>query len=257
MFTMFAAPRPFEDLHQLWQENAIASWTMLKPRPRILLFGNERGIAKIAKKYGCEHIRHIDRNKWGTPLVGSLFSKAQALATTPLLCYSNADIIYTQSLIDATKMCSEAFEEFLLVGKRFDSNIRHKLLFKGKWQKNIWEYAIARGRHHSLQGEDYFVFTKGLFTNVPQFALGRSAWDNWLVFDVTKRGLPTIDGVAIIRAIHQGKSKRKPLPRDEYRMNQRIWFENGGIKDAGYTSSALWVLTKDGFKLRKKRGRWQ
>src|SRR6266853_4649960 len=47
VLTIFASAKPFHGHTGVIQRNAIASWTRLRPRPEIILFGNEPGVAEI------------------------------------------------------------------------------------------------------------------------------------------------------------------------------------------------------------------
>ena len=48
MFTIFTIPKPFQGHIGTIQRNAIQSWTLLHPRPEIILFGSEAGTAQVA-----------------------------------------------------------------------------------------------------------------------------------------------------------------------------------------------------------------
>jgi hypothetical protein len=61
----------------------------------------------------------------------------------------------------------------------------------------------AEGRLHAATGLDYFVFSRGLWPAIPPFAIGRSVWDNWLVYGARARGAPVIDATAMVMAVHQ------------------------------------------------------
>ena len=50
-FTIFACPKSFNGANAVMQVNAIKSWTLLKPQPENILFGDEEGIAEAAKKF--------------------------------------------------------------------------------------------------------------------------------------------------------------------------------------------------------------
>ena len=93
MLTIFALPKPFKGHFGLIQRNAISQWARLRPRPEIILFGNEEGTAEIAQEFGLRHVSEIRRNQYGTPLLSDLFEKAQTLAGCNTLCYVNADIM--------------------------------------------------------------------------------------------------------------------------------------------------------------------
>jgi len=53
--TIFTCPKPFSDFHiRLIQRNAIGSWTLMVPRPRIILMGGEAGSEEVAVEFGAE-----------------------------------------------------------------------------------------------------------------------------------------------------------------------------------------------------------
>jgi hypothetical protein len=207
----------------------------------------------------CIHMPRIERSKHGTPLVDDAFRKAQRTATYDLMAYVNADIILLQDFVDALQECSHSFVQFLMTGQRWDSPDFDGVAidFRGDWQDRLWDRVRATGGYHSRRGEDYFGFRRGLYIRMPPCAVGRSAWDNWLLFDVTKRDLPTVDATSCVRAIHQGRGKRRHGNTAEYRLNQRIWIDWGGVRDAGYTTSTMWILRPTGFELRRDRAIWK
>lgn len=93
MLTIFTVPRAFRGEFAVIQNNAIQSWLSLQPKPEIILLGDEAGTADAASRFGVRHIAGVECNEYGTPLVSSLFSLAQAAASHQLMCYVNADII--------------------------------------------------------------------------------------------------------------------------------------------------------------------
>src|SRR5712691_9090902 len=93
MLTIFALPKRFRGHFGVIQRNAISQWARLRPRPEILLFGNEEGTGEIALELGVRHIPEMKCNEYGTPLLSDLFAKAHALASHDILCYVNADIM--------------------------------------------------------------------------------------------------------------------------------------------------------------------
>src|ERR1041384_2312036 len=101
MLTLYTIPKPFRDHIGVIQRNAIHSWTRLRPRCEIILFGDDAGVAAAAAELGVRHVPAIARNEYGTPLVSDVFAQAQRLATHELLCYINADIILTGDFLPA------------------------------------------------------------------------------------------------------------------------------------------------------------
>src|SRR3989344_8105736 len=93
MLTIFASPKAFRGHFAIIQENAILSWTKIKPKPEIILFGGDKGVDQIAKKYRVKHIAAVKKNEKGTPILSDIFNKARKAAKNKILCYVNADII--------------------------------------------------------------------------------------------------------------------------------------------------------------------
>ena len=51
---------------------------------------------------------------------------------------------------------------------------------------------------------DYFVFPKNAgLHELPAFAVGRPAWDNWLVYQAPRRRIPVIDATQATTVFHQ------------------------------------------------------
>ena len=119
MLTLFACPKPFKDPHiRTIQRNAIRSWLELRPRPEIILLGDEAGTAEFSS-------HHVARSEFGTPLVSDLFHQAELAATQPLLAYVNADIILMQDFVDAAAALPA--HPFLMVGRRWDLDVTEPL----------------------------------------------------------------------------------------------------------------------------------
>lgn len=203
MLTLFSIPKPFRGHIAIIQRNAIQSWTLLRPACEIVLFGDEEGTAEVAKEFGVCHIPEVARNEFGTPLVHDLFTKAHAMATNDLLCYINADIILTSNFLPAVQRVRKK-RRFLLVGQRWDVDL-DKLWDFGNpdWEALLQSYVRENGKLHAVSGIDYFVFPKGLWGDVPPFALGRTAWDNWLIYRARLKHSCVVDATHMVTAIHQ------------------------------------------------------
>lgn len=204
MITIFSCPKSFSGAIDVIQRNAIKSWLLLKPQPQILLIGNDTGTQSISKELGVKHIPDIESNEYGTPLVNSIFRLAQKLAAYDILCYVNADIILTSDFMRAVLFVKNKKDKFLMVGRRWDVEIEKSLNFEDPdWQEAIKSYSLKHGSLHAPTGIDYFVFSKGVFSELPPFALGRTMWDCWLIYYARSLGIPVIDATGIIWAFHQ------------------------------------------------------
>ncbi len=78
MLTIFTVPKPFRGHIGTIQRNAIRSWTRLRPECEVLLCGDDEGTAETAAELGVRHIAGIATNEMGSPLLSSVFAKAQA-----------------------------------------------------------------------------------------------------------------------------------------------------------------------------------
>ena len=50
---------------------------------------------------------------------------------------------------------------------------------------------------------DYFVFPRGMMTEIPPFVIGRPCYDNWILWMVRHRGIPLIDATRAAPVVHQ------------------------------------------------------
>src|SRR2546430_17654721 len=89
--TIFSTMKPFLGQAGMLQRNAILSWTLLRPRPEVILFGDEDGVADICRELGLRHIPCRAPSEFGTPLVSDLFGQARRLAPSGGPCYRKRD----------------------------------------------------------------------------------------------------------------------------------------------------------------------
>ncbi len=205
LLTIFSAPKPFTRPHiALIQRNAIRSWLALGPAVEVLLIGDEPGLAEVAAEMGVRHLPKVARNAQGTPLVSDIFAQARAAASAPYLCYVNGDIIFLPDFLQAVEaVVAQTPREFLLVGRRWDLDITEPLDFSPGWEARLRTRARAQGQLHSPFGIDYFVFPRGAFAAMPTFAVGRSGWDNWMIYHARQQGWKVIDATEATTVIHQ------------------------------------------------------
>ena len=206
MLTIFTTPKPFKGHINIIQRNAIKSWTLLQPRPEIILIGDEDGTAEVCKEFGLRHVIDVERNESGTPLLNAIFHIGQLNASNPYVCYVNADIILLNCFMEAAQRVTKLMGEnyFITVGRRWNLGLSKPLDFNDiHWESKLRAYQRSRGKLASPWAIDYFLFPVGLYKNIPPFALGRCHWDNWLVYDVYSRGVQIIDITAVTAVIHQ------------------------------------------------------
>lgn len=202
--TLFTSPKPFTDPHiATIQRNAIQSWTHLGPDVDVLLIGEEYGLVEAAAGLGAKHLPAVKRNRWGTPLVSSIFDLARQNSASPVLAYLNADILVMPDFVDAARTVAAQSQEFLIIGRRWDLDIRRELDFDPGWAARLRADVDARGRLHGLAGSDYFIFPRQLYADMPDFAVGRAGWDNWAIYNACQSGWDVIDATPSLKVVHQ------------------------------------------------------
>ena len=146
------------------------------------------------------------RNRYGTPLLSDMFRKANALATHRVLCYVNADIILMNDLLHAVGRVP--WDRFLLLGQRWDLDLREDRTFDTPgWEDALRREARERGSLHGHTGVDYYVFPKGIWGEIPPFAVGRYMYDNWLIWRIRSMNVPVIDATEVVTSIHQNHDR--------------------------------------------------
>jgi len=205
LITLFSLPKAFSDSHTaMMQENALKSWCHMKPDLEILLLGDDNGVCEMAEEYGCRHLKDIARNAHGTPLLSDIFKKANEAAQTDYVCYVNADIILLPGFVKAVKSAVDAGpEDFLMVGRRHNLNIKSHIDFQNRNWARLLSNRIEKEKipRDSPTAIDYFVFPTGKII-MPDFAIGRTVWDNWILWDAKQRKARLIDASRGVTAIH-------------------------------------------------------
>ena len=203
MITIFSTPKPFTGHISIIQKNAIRSWDSISPKCDLFLFGKEVGTREMAENLGATYIENEEVNNWGTPLVNDMFTKAQLFSDNNLFCFINSDIILDNTIWQAIKKVKLKYKKFLIVGRCINYKIIKKINFtEFNELEDKLKNAKSFGKYRSNYGIDYFIFTRGLYDNMPKFAIGRGYFDNWLVWYARKNAV-VIDATYLLNAIHQ------------------------------------------------------
>ena len=261
MITLFTTPKPFRGHIATIQRNAIQSWLRLRPPCEILVLGDDEGTADVAAEFGLRHIPAIARNEYGTPLLDSIFESAQASASYPLLAYLNADIILLSDFVSAAQRIP--FRRFVMVGRRWDLDLNRALDFSHPgWEADLRAHLAERGVLHGIKGMDYFVFPAGLWGSIPSFAIGRPAWDNWMIYRAYTLGIAVVDATSAITAVHQthdyahvpagtGQTWEGPEARRNRALAGNLKY-NFNLADANWRLDRRWLLPLPAWRGKKK-----
>jgi hypothetical protein len=229
MLTLFSLPKPFTADAARSQAVAVASWAALGVQ--VVLVGDEDGIADAAERLGVEHVADVTRSENGTPRLDDAFARVDAIARYPLRLFVNADVVLLPDVLDATRRLDG---RFLLVGQTRElevhlSELRDVYALRAR--------AMSEGVLRGPTAIDWFVFPAGLFDPLPAFVVGRSSFDNWLIWRARQSG-NVVDATADVVAIHQphgyghlAGGKDEAYYGEEARENMRL----GGGKSRVYT----------------------
>lgn len=218
--TLFTAPKPFVDSHiSTIQYNAIKSWKFLEPEVSIVLIGDEKGVAEVSKELNVNYEPVVKRNTHGTPLISSIFDIARNQNASKLLAYINADIIIFSDFLETSNIVASKLNKFLIVGQRWDMEIKEQLDFRDNWDEKIKNECQKIGNLHPRGGSDYFIYPRICFETLPEFAVGRAGWDNWMFYQSRKEKWACIDATNSIQIIHQNHDySHLPGGQSHYRL---------------------------------------
>lgn len=204
MLTLFSTAKPFTGHSDIIQRNALQSWRLLHPDVEIILFGDDRGAAKVCRELGLRHEPRVERAPEGPPYMRSVFDRARQIARHDLVCYANCDIVFTRDLVRALGIVSGWQQQFLMVGRRWDLDVAGPLDFsQANWQDAILQRAHAEGYQRLYYNIDYFAFRRGLYRDIPDLVIARNWWDQWLVWRAGDLGAPVVDASDVVCAVHQ------------------------------------------------------
>jgi hypothetical protein len=218
LLTLFSAPKPFTDPHiATIQRNALKSWTLL-PDVEIILLGKEAGLAEAARELGVKHISKVACNANGTPLISSMFQLARENSRSDLLCIINTDMLLMPDFIEAAMECKSlllqkgqqaaGLQNFVLLSQRWDLDVTQPIEFTEGWQNRLRSTVHRQGFLHRPAGSDFFLFPRSCYTDVPDFAIGRAGWDNWMIYKARTEKWPVIDCTASVMIVHQNHDYR-------------------------------------------------
>lgn len=209
LITLFTAPKPFIDPHiSVIQRNTLRNWLALGDEVAVAVVGDEPGIYETCVELNIHHLSDVRCNEKGTPLISSIFQLARELNDSPYLIYSNADILLFPEILDVVAKLSNKADRFLGVGERWDLDVQDPIDFSGDWEAQLRQRVRVDGKRHKRTGSDYFIYPRACFKEMPDFAVGRAGWDNWMIFHARWEGWQLIDLSKGLTVVHQNHDYR-------------------------------------------------
>jgi len=203
MISFFTSLKPFRGTTAVQQRNALRSWRATMPNCEIIVFGAVEGGDDLLAEMKATYRPDIACNQFGTPLIGAIFAEAQESARHSTLCYINGDIILLPDFAAAIARLAR-WRSFAAVGQRWNVDWEEPINFgAAKWQEMLRAAVAKRGRQHDQVAMDFFAFRRGAVGSLPAFAVGRPAWDNYLIRHLLQRHIPIVDLSRVVKPIHQ------------------------------------------------------
>jgi hypothetical protein len=114
--------------------------------------------------------------------------------------------------------------------------------FSAGWQDQLLLDVKNRARRHVATGSDYFIFPRSCFADMPEFAIGRAGWDNWMIYAARRQGWACVDASKAIQIVHQDHDySHLPGNQPHYKLPET--FEN--IRLAGGRLTIFNLLDTD------------
>lgn len=235
--TIATVPKPSIGHIDTIQRNALDSWKRLRGA-EVIVFGDEPGVREAAAAVGARHEPVIARNALGTPLVSDAFARARQLARSRVIVFANTDVVFADDFADAIDvMARSSMPQWVVVGQRYDLDVRERLDMSNGWQESLRRAVTARGALHGKSGIDFFGFPIDLPIVLPPMAVGRVGWDSWLVYATRKAGIPLVDVTRAVCVVHQNHPPAHDpagLEADDNRRSAGGYFRMGSIRDANW-----------------------
>lgn len=235
----------------------LRNWRALGEDVEVVVIGDDPGIAGNCQEFGVRHLADVRCNERGTPLISSIFELGRGVNESPFLAYANADILFHPQLLTVLRVLSKDKKRYLGVGQRWDLDVNEPMNFSIGWERRLCERAFQDGKLHEQSGSDYFLYPRDCFREIPDFAVGRAGWDNWMIYWARRQRWPVIDLSKSVLVVHQnhdyghlpGGVRHYRLP--ETSVNIQI---GGGPRTIFTLKDATHILVDD--KVKRKKLKW-
>jgi hypothetical protein len=224
--TMFTAPFMAQEGSQKHyiQLNTLKAMAFL-PGTQVVVFTDDDEMVEQVAELRLSNVhtsRDFKSNQYGTPILSSMYITVERDYPATFVGYTNADIMFHPDLITSLKEVYRQWEHgnlldrILVVGHRFNVDMdktmhdEHRHVIRDPvTARNVHKDLASRAKKFQGDAQDFFIITPGSFDweSIPDFVIGRPAYDNWLVDYATHQGMSTVDVTKTVKAVHQTDEK--------------------------------------------------
>jgi hypothetical protein len=122
-----------------------------------------------------------------------------------MLCIVNADMILMPDFLEIIRRSrfQRDLKNYVLLSQRWDLDVTQPIEFNSGWQESLRSTVYELGSLHRPAGSDFFLFPRSCYTDIPDFAIGRAGWDNWMIYKARQEKWPVIDCTPSLMIVHQ------------------------------------------------------
>lgn len=208
---IFSVLKPHYGKQKEIQENAVRSWCELDPRPELVFFGNDVGVAEFARSVGATHIPTIVRNPYDSPRIDYILEQIDEFESADIAAFVTSDTILTSSFLLGIAAVQ--------VSSAFVLAVRPRLLSEDQWRsiallsRNERMDAVAPRFVPSTRVRPrptVITYPRNLWHghDLIPLGLGGLLWDSWLLAEALHLPAKLIDGTDYVHAFHQDHGYR-------------------------------------------------
>lgn len=254
MLTLYSTFRPFYTEHTtVHQRDAIRSWLLLKPKPQILIVGEDDSTKSVCEEFDLEIIES-EFSEYGTPFLEPMMRNAEKHAKHDIMLLVSGDIVLYQETMIAAEALPKQLDMFCACIEKTDCRVNSPPIdFNSNWverTKNLNRKTV------STSG-DFFMHPKGFLDALPPmppFVIGRGMCDSWLLYFSKQAGflVDMTQAVSMYHVKHGHKhwTNRQlgtpPECEDNYSNNPHLKECSGfQVKNSNYTMRQDFSIKKN------------
>ncbi len=210
LLTLFTTMKDV-DMRRRIHNRTLINWISLSPFVTSVLFimPNDSTYWGVKARELGWRVEMAPKVREGVPVLKDMFQRISKKYPAQFLGYANADNLFGCSLLETLETLSLKYGSFihkeisLIIGRRRNAKEEHLP------DKLTAEYVDPAGPSYDLHppsGVDYFIVSHAsgyYWDRVPDFVVGRIAYDNWIVAKALEWNVTVIDVTATVTDIHQ------------------------------------------------------